>query len=42
MTLSTFGFIFTGIMPNALAQRPLEAGTNAFGAWYFLGESLSA
>jgi len=28
MTLSTFGFIFTGIMLNALAQLLLKAGTN--------------
>jgi drug/metabolite transporter (DMT)-like permease len=32
MTLSTFGFIFTGIMLNALAQLLLKAGTNAIGA----------
>lgn len=32
MTLSTFGFIFTGIMLNALAQLLLKAGTNAVGA----------
>jgi drug/metabolite transporter (DMT)-like permease len=32
MTASTFGFIFTGIMLNALAQLLLKAGTNAVGA----------
>ena len=32
MTISTFGFIFTGIMLNALAQLLLKAGTNAVGA----------
>jgi multidrug transporter EmrE-like cation transporter len=32
MTLSTFGFIFTGIMLNAMAQLLLKAGTNAVGA----------
>ena len=32
MTLQTFGFIFTGIMLNALAQLLLKAGTNAVGA----------
>ena len=32
MTTSTFGFIFTGIMLNALAQLLLKAGTNAVGA----------
>lgn len=32
MTLPTFGFIFTGIMLNALAQLLLKAGTNAVGA----------
>lgn len=32
MTISTFGFIFAGIMLNALAQLLLKAGTNAVGA----------
>jgi multidrug transporter EmrE-like cation transporter len=32
MTLSTFGFILTGILLNALAQLLLKAGTNAVGA----------
>ena len=32
MTISTFGFIFTGILLNALAQLLLKAGTNAVGA----------
>lgn len=32
MTASTFGFIFSGIMLNALAQLLLKAGTNAVGA----------
>ncbi|WP_338849718.1 EamA family transporter [Massilia sp. W12] len=32
MTLSTFGFIFTGILLNAIAQLLLKAGTRAVGA----------
>ncbi len=32
MTITTFGFIFTGICLNALAQLLLKAGTNAVGA----------
>ncbi len=32
MNLSTFGFIFTGICLNAVAQLLLKAGTNAVGA----------
>ena len=32
MTLSTFGFILTGILLNAVAQLLLKAGTNAVGA----------
>lgn len=32
MTLSTFAFIFTGVLLNACAQLLLKAGTNAIGA----------
>ena len=32
MNLSTFAFIFTGVLLNACAQLLLEAGTNAVGA----------
>jgi drug/metabolite transporter (DMT)-like permease len=32
MSLTTFGFILTGIFLNALAQLLLKAGTNAVGA----------
>lgn len=32
MTLSTFTFIFTGVLLNACAQLLLKAGTNAVGA----------
>ncbi|KDP88063.1 DMT family transporter [Cupriavidus basilensis] len=32
MTLSTFAFIFTGVLLNACAQLLLKAGTNAVGA----------
>ena len=32
MNLATFGFIFTGICLNAIAQLLLKAGTNAVGA----------
>lgn len=49
MTLSTFGFIFTGICLNALAQLLLKAGTNAVGAihltpanWFDTGIKLAS
>ncbi|HEX7648384.1 MAG TPA: 4-amino-4-deoxy-L-arabinose transferase [Noviherbaspirillum sp.] len=32
MNITTFGFILTGIMLNAVAQLLLKAGTNAVGA----------
>ena len=32
MNLSTFAFIFTGVLLNACAQLLLKAGTNAVGA----------
>jgi multidrug transporter EmrE-like cation transporter len=39
MNLSTFGFIFTGIVLNALAQLCLKAGTNAVGAIHLTVEN---
>lgn len=39
MTLTTFGFIFTGICLNALAQLLLKAGTNAVGAIHLTAEN---
>lgn len=49
MTLTTFGFIFTGICLNALAQLLLKAGTNAVGAihltpdnWFATGVKLAS
>ena len=39
MTLATFGFIFTGICLNALAQLLLKAGTNAVGAIHLTAEN---
>lgn len=39
MSLSTFGFIFTGILLNALAQLLLKAGTNAVGAIHLTAEN---
>ena len=48
MTLSTFGFILTGILLNAVAQLLLKAGTNAVGAihltagnWFATGLKLA-
>ena len=48
MNLSTFGFIFTGICLNAVAQLLLKAGTNAVGAihlsadnWFATGVKLA-
>jgi multidrug transporter EmrE-like cation transporter len=49
MNLATFGFIFTGICLNALAQLLLKAGTNAVGAihlnhenWFATGIQLAS
>ncbi|MDB5839395.1 MAG: 4-amino-4-deoxy-L-arabinose transferase [Herminiimonas sp.] len=49
MNLTTFGFIFTGICLNALAQLLLKAGTNAVGAihlnqenWFDTGVQLAS
>ncbi|MBC7514599.1 MAG: EamA family transporter [Herminiimonas sp.] len=39
MNLSTFGFIFTGICLNAVAQLLLKAGTNAVGAIHLTAEN---
>jgi multidrug transporter EmrE-like cation transporter len=39
MTLATFGFIFTGICLNALAQLLLKAGTNAVGAIHLTADN---
>jgi drug/metabolite transporter (DMT)-like permease len=39
MNLTTFGFIFTGICLNALAQLLLKAGTNAVGAIHLTAEN---
>jgi multidrug transporter EmrE-like cation transporter len=48
MNLTTFGFIFTGICLNAVAQLLLKAGTNAVGAihltaqnWFGIGVKLA-
>lgn len=48
MSPATFGFIFTGICLNALAQLLLKAGTNAVGAihltadnWFVTGLKLA-
>jgi multidrug transporter EmrE-like cation transporter len=49
VTVSTFGFILTGICLNALAQLLLKAGTNAVGAihltaanWFTTGLKLAS
>jgi multidrug transporter EmrE-like cation transporter len=49
MNLPTFGFIFTGICLNAVAQLLLKAGTNAVGAihltaqnWFATGIKLAS
>ncbi|NEX59883.1 EamA family transporter [Noviherbaspirillum galbum] len=49
MTLTTFGFILTGIFLNAVAQLLLKAGTNAVGAihltadnWFATGIKLAS
>lgn len=39
MNVSTFGFIFTGICLNAVAQLLLKAGTNAVGAIHLTAEN---
>lgn len=39
MTLATFGFIFTGICLNAIAQLLLKAGTNAVGAIHLTADN---
>jgi len=48
MTLSSFAFIFCGVLLNALAQLLLKAGTNAVGAihlnwdnWFAIGWKLA-
>ncbi len=48
MNVTTFGFIFTGICLNAIAQLLLKAGTNAVGAihltadnWFATGVKLA-
>ena len=49
MTAATFGFLFTGICLNAIAQLLLKAGTNAVGAihlnggnWFVTGVKLAS
>ncbi len=39
MNISTFGFILTGILLNAVAQLLLKAGTNAVGAIHLTAEN---
>ena len=39
MNLSTFGFLFTGICLNAVAQLLLKAGTNAVGTIHLNAEN---
>ncbi|MBC3906042.1 MULTISPECIES: EamA family transporter [Undibacterium] len=39
MNINTFGFIFTGIMLNAVAQLLLKTGTNAVGAIHLTAEN---
>jgi multidrug transporter EmrE-like cation transporter len=48
MNITTFGFIFTGVCLNAIAQLLLKAGTNAVGAihltmdnWFATGLKLA-
>ena len=48
MNITTFGFIFTGVCLNAVAQLLLKAGTNAVGAihltmdnWFATGLKLA-
>ncbi|MES2933592.1 MAG: 4-amino-4-deoxy-L-arabinose transferase, partial [Pseudomonadota bacterium] len=39
MNIGTFGFIFSGILLNAMAQLLLKAGTNAVGAIHLTAEN---
>ncbi len=39
MNLSTFGFIFSGVLLNAVAQLLLKAGTNAVGAIHLTADN---
>ena len=39
MTLTTFGFILSGVFLNALAQLLLKAGTNAVGAIHLTSQN---
>ena len=39
MNATTFGFIFTGVCLNAIAQLLLKAGTNAVGAIHLTAEN---
>jgi multidrug transporter EmrE-like cation transporter len=39
MNLTTFGFIFTGVCLNAIAQLLLKAGTNAVGAIHLTADN---
>ena len=39
MNITTFGFIFTGICLNAVAQLLLKAGTNAVGAIHLTADN---
>ncbi|MDY7548185.1 EamA family transporter [Glaciimonas sp. GNP009] len=39
MNITTFGFILTGVLLNALAQLLLKAGTNAVGAIHLTSEN---
>jgi multidrug transporter EmrE-like cation transporter len=39
MSISTFGFILTGICLNAMAQLLLKAGTNAVGAIHLTADN---
>jgi multidrug transporter EmrE-like cation transporter len=39
MNITTFGFIMTGVLLNALAQLLLKAGTNAVGAIHLTAEN---
>lgn len=39
MNLATFGFIFSGILLNAVAQLLLKAGTNAVGAIHLTADN---
>ena len=39
MNIATFGFIFTGVCLNAIAQLLLKAGTNAVGAIHLTADN---